>query len=143
MIEIFKRFLKMYLLWLWSVFFFALGVGIANAQDHPYHYGSTSTCGYIENRDSWILEPNKEIPGEYLFTYVNSNSECSNTISGAGVTAEDGFRVILHVTVGVNENRDELIYVIPEDGSYMAFPPEIIAPDSSEPYFIRLIPGMS
>lgn len=138
-----KQILKLYLLWFWAVFFFTIGYGMANAQDAPpYHYGVLATCHEPDQKDSWLLEPNKDIPGEYLFTYMNNQSECSSTLKGVGVTADDGFRVVLYVTVGVNANRDELIYVIPPEG-FMAFPPEIVAPDSSEPFFIRLIPGIS
>lgn len=117
----------------------------AHAQNFPEYLPyepSISKCNMSENLDSWILEPS-ENQGEYLFTYINNLSECSNSWNGIGVTSEDGFKVILYVEVGVNDADDERIYVIPQDPQYMAYPAEILAPDSSEPYTIRLIPGVS
>ena len=105
--------------------------------DHP------GNCSIQTNKDSWELKPDPDHKGEYLFTYTNSLAKCSDTITGQGVVASDGFRVTLVVEVGVYGTEDELIYVIPDDPQYMSYPAEIIAPDSSEPFTIRLIPGVS
>lgn len=95
------------------------------------------------NGDKWSLEPSKEIEGEYIFSYINSLNKCSNQHGGIGVVASDGFRVVLYVVVGYNGTENELVYVIPEDPSYMAYPSELELPDSSEPATIRIIPGIS
>jgi hypothetical protein len=118
-----------------------------SAQANPYDNSITSSaitkCNQPQNDDRWFLEPNPNIPGEYLFTYWNNIAECSDTLNGVGVETINGFRVILYVEVGVNDTKDELIYIIPEDPQYMSYPAELTVPDSSEPYTIRLIPGTS
>jgi len=114
----------------------------AHAQDFPY--GSPAAkCNQPQNDDFWSLEPSETVPGEYLFKYTNNLAQCSDSFEGIGVTASDGFRVIMTVEVGVNEADDERITVWPEDPQYMAYPPELVVPDSSETYEIRLIPGVS
>lgn len=115
-----------------------------SGQDFPPNYWDhPGNCSIQTNKDTWELKPDPDRPGEYLFTYTNSLAKCSDTIKGQGVTSLDGFRVTLVVEVGVYGTEDELIYVIPDDPQYMSYPAEIIAPDSSEPFTIRLIPGVS
>jgi len=117
----------------------------AHADPSPtYPYGSASNmCNIPENDDSWSLEPSETVSGEYVFTYINNLSQCSDNFEALGVTASDGFRIIMKVEAGINEAGDERITVWPEDPQYMAYPPELVVPDSSETYEIRLIPGMS
>ena len=124
------------------VIFWILSVVKATAQDMIDPIDMSGACAHEHNQDKWELKPNPDIPGEYLFEYTNNAAQCSDTINGMGVEAADGFRVVLYVKVGANENNDELIYIVPEDEAYMPYPAEIYAPDSSESYKIRLIPGM-
>ena len=49
----------------------------------------------------------------------------------------------MSVEVGVNDENDERITVWPEDLQYMAYPPELVVPDSSETFEIRILPGIS
>lgn len=126
--------------------FWVASVTQALGQDYDMDYydpvAMQGACHKEENLDKWELKLNPDNSGEYLFEYSNNKAQCSHNIDGIAVEAEDGFRVILHVKTGVNENEDELIWVIPEDTQYMPYPAEIWAPDSSESYKIRLIPGM-
>lgn len=116
----------------------------APAQAQNYPYGNPDIkCNNPVNDDSWWLEPHPTNQGEYLFSYINNIAECSDFFESIGVTAPDGFRVIMRVEVSVNDNNDERITIWPEDPQYMAYPPELVLPDSSEPGTIRLIPGVS
>lgn len=99
-------------------------------------------CALPENQDTWRLEPHPQNEGEYLFTYTNSEAKCSDNYDGVAITADDGFKVYLYVRVSAEQTDDELIWVVPEDGAYVPVPAEVLAPDSSVPYEIRLIPGM-
>jgi len=110
-----------------------------NGQDGNYNY--VDLCSI--NGDKWSLEPSKEFPGEYIFSYTNSIHKCSQTYGGRGLVASDGFRVILYVIAGYNGTENELVYVVPEDPAYMSIPAELNLPDSSEPGIIRIIPGIS
>lgn len=126
------------------VLFWVLSVANALGQDmdHVDLAQIALDCSKKENQDHWKLKPNPDIPGEYLFEYTNNSAQCSEYLNGVAVTAPDGFRVVLFVKVGVNENADEHIWIIPDDSQYVPFPADLIVPDSSESYKIRLIPGM-
>lgn len=114
----------------------------AHAQNYPNNI-PIAKCSIPENSDTWSLEPSETVPGEYLFKYTNNLAKCSDSFSSIAVIASDGFKVIMSVEVGVNDESDERITVWPEDLQYMAYPPELVVPDSSETYEIRILPGIS
>ena len=114
------------------------------AQDFPV-FETTTSCFSPKNKDWWKLEKHPENADEYLFTYSNSLSKCSVAYAENGkvVEAEDGFKVTMYVHLSYNGTTDEYIYVVPHNLQYMSYPPEIVAPDSSEPYTIRIFAGVS
>lgn len=102
--------------------------------------GHPGDCSLPHNKDRWTLEANKDVPGEYVFTYWNSDAMCSDNLE-IGVVAEDGFRIFMTVKTD-QYSDDEYIYIVPDDMQYMAYPPELRLPDGAEPGVIRIIQGI-
>jgi len=99
-------------------------------------------CAQNPDRAELVQPPTK--PGAYLFTYLNSPSECSGFMAGKHtVTAQDGFTVTMWVAIGVDSEHHERIEVIPDDITYQAWPAELLLRDSVEPGRIEIIAGVS
>ena len=94
--------------------------------------------------DHWELVPHPENDGQYLFRYYNSPYHCSRHITGREVTAVDGFMVRLNVkTNGAPDESAELIWVVPDDVTFFAYPAEIHLPDDDEMGEILILSGIS
>lgn len=115
---------------------------LLNAQTVPA-LGLYNSCTSEKNKDRWSIEKHPDVPGEYVFSYWNSDKQCSENLT-IDIISEDGFRVEMTVKIDqYPDSDDEYIFIIPYDHQYMAYPPELKLRDGDEPGIIRLIPGIS
>ncbi|WHM52909.1 hypothetical protein [Sulfitobacter phage vB_SupP_AX] len=112
-----------------------------SAQDAPPLSMNMGNCSYPQNQDKYSLRPDPDNQGGYILYYQNGIANCSDSLNDVGVTNGD-FRIRLNVVIDY-EGSKELIWAIPEDPQYMAYPPELILEDSNEDGIIRFIPGIS
>lgn len=87
---------------IFSLFFF----GLANASDDNVSIGR---CANKKYSDTYSLSKDPEAPANYIFSYWNSNVQCSGDFEGI-ISSKDGFNVTLKIEVNVDSSGETQLY---------------------------------